>query len=164
VLRYLFLIDAVMVVLALAALFAAAWQHHRIVKHWHMLLPGLLSLAASFALVGYPRWTHLLETERFTLAVVVLLAGALRGRTMKLASDRVNKVAAVHNAIDGIVVATVQAAAAALDMAFDIAAGGLTPFTYTFEMILIATASYLFGRSMTLWMQVRRSADVQLIK
>jgi hypothetical protein len=164
VLRYLFFIDAVMVVLALAALFAAAWQHHRIVRHWHMLLPGLLSLGASFALVGYPRWTHLLETERFTLAVVVLLAGALRGRTMKLASDRVNKVAAVRNAVDGIVVAAVQAAAAALDMALDIRADGLTRFTYTFEMILIMTAAYLLGRSVALWMHVRRSADVQLIK
>ena len=163
-LRYLFFIDAVMVVLALAALFAASWHHHRIVKHWHMLLPGLLSLGASFALVGYPRWTHLLEAERFTLAVVLFLAGALRGRTMKLASDRVNKVAAVHNAVDGIVVAAVQAAAAALDMALDIKAGGLTPYTYTFEMILITTAAYLFGRSLTLWMQVRRSPDVQLIK
>ncbi len=154
-LRYLYFIDAVMVVLALAALFAAVWQHRRIVGHWHMLLPGLLSLGASFVLVGYPRWTHLLETERFTLAVVVLLAGALRGRTI---------VAAVHNAVDGIVVAVVQAAAAALDMALDIKAGGLTPFTYTFEMILIGTASYLLGRSVTLWMHVRRSADVQLIK
>lgn len=163
-LRYLFLIDAVMVVLALAALFAAIWQHHRIVKHWHMLLPGLLSLGASFALVGYPRWTHVLETERLTLAVVLLLTGALRGRTMKLASDRVNKVAVVRNAVDGIVVAAVQAATAALDMALDIRADGLTRFTYTFEMILIATAAYLLGRSLALWVHVRTSADVQLIK
>jgi hypothetical protein len=162
---HLFLIDVVIVALALAALVAALRQHRRIVPYRHMLLPGLLSLGASFALVGYPRWTEVLELQRLTLAVSALLVGAVRGRTMKLASDRVKKVAALHNAVDGIVVAAVQAGVAGLDMVLDFRAGGLTPFTSTIELILITTAAYLLGRSLTLWRRVRTSlVDVPLLK
>lgn len=162
-LPYLFLIDVAIVLLALAALLAAVRQHHRVVKHWHMLLPGLLSLGASIALVGYPRWSNVLELQRLTLAVAALLVGALRGRAMRLASDRVNKAAALRNAVDGIVVAAVQLGLAVVNLALDIMAGGLNALTPTFELILITAAAYLLGRSVTLWIHVRTSADVELL-
>jgi hypothetical protein len=49
-------------------------------------------------------------------------------------------------------------------MVLDIKPGGLNDLTPTVELVMIATAAYLLGRSVTLWMHVRTSADKQLIE
>jgi hypothetical protein len=160
----LLVVDAAMVVLSLAALLCAVGEYRGIVKHWHVLRPGLFSTAAAVAMVAYPRWTDLLEPERAIIAVVTLLAGAVRGRFMKVDSDRMNGVADLHRPADGVVVAAVQAAMAGIDLVLDIRAGGLTRLTPTIELILILAAAYLLGRSLTLWKHVRTSQHLDLIE
>jgi hypothetical protein len=52
-----------------------------------------------------------------------------RGRFRRLASDRIYKMAVQRHSADSIVVASVLAATAALDMVLDLLARGLTPMT-----------------------------------
>ena len=162
-LLFLLLLDGAMVVLSLAALFFAVRERRRVVKHWHLLLPGLFALAASVAMVAFPRVSDLWEPQRVIVAMLALLVGAARGRFMKLASDRIFKVAHLRNPVDSTVVAAVQAVFAALDMALDFMARGLTPLTSPIELLQIAAAAYLLGRSVTLWMHVRTSTHIDLI-
>lgn len=152
-----------MVLLSGTALFFAVRERHRVVKHWHLLLPGLFALAASVTIVAFPRVSDLWEGQRVIVAVLALLVGAARGRFMKLASDRVFKVAHLRNPVDSTVVAAVQAASAALDMGLDFMARGLTPLTSPIELIQIVTSAYLLGRSVTLWMHVRTSGHIDLV-
>lgn len=162
-LRFLLLLDGTMVVLSLGALFFAVRERRRVVKHWHLLLPGLFALAASVALVAFPRVSDLWELERLIIAVPALLVGAARGRFMKLASDRIYKVAALRNPMDSIVVAAVLVASAVLDTGLDFLARGLTPLTSPIEVLQIVMAGYLLGRSLTLFTHVRTSAHVDLV-
>jgi hypothetical protein len=163
VLLFLLLLDGAMVALSLAALFFAVRERRRVVKHWHLLLPGLFAVAASVLIVAFPRVSDLWEPQRLIIAMLAFLIGAARGRFMKLASDRVYKVAALHNPVDSTVLAAVQAVFAMLDMALDFKASGLTPYTSPIELIQIVAAAYLLGRSITLFTHVRTSTHIDLI-
>jgi hypothetical protein len=96
------------------------------------------------------------------VAVPALLVGAARGRFMKLASDRIYRVAALRQSVDSII-AAVLAVSAVLDMALDFQARGLTPLTSPIDPVRILAAGYLLGRSMTLFGHVRTSAHVDLV-
>lgn len=163
-LSYLLLADTAMVLFALAAFLSSIFQHQHVVKRWHLLLPGLLSFGASAALVAYPRWVDIFEAQRLGLAVTVLLLGALRGRFTKLMSDRVTRTVVLHNAWDSVAISLLQGGVAGLGLVLDLRTAGSSQFTSTVEMILIITAAYLVGRSVTLWMHARTSVDVVLPK
>ena len=129
-----------------------------------MLLPGLLSAGAAFAIVAYPRLSDLWEAERLLVFALVLLAGVARGAMATVVTDHVHGLGQLRPSPDALVVAGLQVAFAAIDTALDIQAGGLTHVTSTIEAIQIVAAAYLLGRSFGLWQKMRRGTSVELLK
>lgn len=156
-------VDAVTVVAALAALLCALRERRRILKHWQVLLPGLFAAMAAAAIVAYPRWSDLWESQRFAVGLVALLVGGLRGRFMTLATDRLYGAVALRNPFDSAAVAGLQLVFAVLELALGLKNYGLSRISATVELVLIVTAAYLIGRSLALWMKARTGAHADLV-
>src|SRR3954469_19946064 len=99
-------LDLLIVLLALAgALSATAEWRKRPLPRWRLLVPGVLGFIGTLILLSYPDIRDLADPQMWTIGVVGLAIGALRGGVMRIDSDHAFAVVRLRNGRDAAWVA-----------------------------------------------------------
>lgn len=148
----LYVFDSAMMAASIATVASAAGERRRApIKRWRLLLPGAFATLATILLFSFPNAGDLLQIELWTVMIVMLLAGVVRGSFIGMASDHYWRLVRLDRGIDSLLGGLVVLAVAAVQFAIEASTGAENHAESTFEFVMAVVAGYLLGRSIAAW-------------
>lgn len=137
----------------------------RLIRPWRLLLPGVLAAAAGLVLIVYPDISQLLRLDLWTLGVVAILVGAVRGQFVRKELDRALNFVRAQPTRDGQWAANLLVLLAFLEVGAELS----TPpddHTYvpTIELGMVIVGGFLLGRAVAGWIRAGRIQHVDLLE
>ncbi len=156
-------IDLVILLLAIAgAVSATAERRQRLMPRWRLLVPGVLGALGTLILLSYPDIRDLADPQMWTIGLVGVAVGALRGLAMKVDSDHAFSIVRLRSRGDAAWVAWLLVLFAALQGAIETGLKAENPYEKTAELLMLVTSGYLFGRSLIVWWRARTGIHVDI--
>ena len=152
----LYTIDSVMVFAALCGV-ASAWGEARRqpIRRRFLLMPGAFALLATILMLAFPTTSDLFDSGVWTVLLVSVLAGVVRGAFLGMASDHYWKLVRLDHGIDAPLAALVLLLITVVQFAIEAATGAENRAETTFEFAASVVAGYLLGRSVAAWFRAR---------
>lgn len=156
-------LDLLVLLLALgAALAANGERRERLVPRDRLLLPGVLAILGAVILLAYPDIRDLADLQAWSVGLVGIAFGTLRGRMMSLQVDQAFGLARLQNAGDGALVGALMTVCAATQGGIETGLRAENPYEATAELLMLLTGGYMLGRSLILWLRARNAGHVDL--
>jgi CDP-diglyceride synthetase len=147
-----YITDTVMVLCAAGAVASAASEARRQpMRRRHLLIPGLFAMLATILVLAFPEPSDTMDAEFWTVLMVSILVGAVRGAFIGMASDHYWKLVRLDRGWDSLLAAIVVLIVGIIQFAIETSNGAET----TFEFILSVVSGYLFGRSIAAYFRAR---------
>lgn len=134
----------------------------RPVKRWRLLLLPTVAALAALALIALPSLADLKRPGMWIFALMVLVAGMLRGYLVSLEVDNFWHIVRLQRAPDGMLASALLLALAIAETITDLRNKVETPYHPTLELGMVLVASYLVGRNCMAWERVRHQPHVDL--
>ncbi len=152
----LYTIDAVMVFAAFCGAVSAMGEARRQpIRRSLLLLPGAFALLATILMVAFPTVSDLLNSGFWTVLLVSVLVGVVRGAFIGMASDHYWKLVRLDHGIDALLAALVVLLITVVQFAIEASTGAENRAETTFEFAIALVAGYLIGRSVAAWFRAR---------
>ena len=152
----LYTIDSVMVFSALCGVVSALGEaRRRPIKRWLLLMPGAFAILAATLVLVFPKPSDLMDAQFWTVLVVCILVGVVRGAFIGMASDHYWRLVRVDHGIDALLAALAVLAVGIVQFAIEASTGAENHAESTFEFAMAVIAGYLLGRSVAAWFRAR---------
>lgn len=156
-------LDLLILLLAIAgALVARCERKQQRVPRWYLLVPGVVSAICTLILLSYPDIRDLANPQMWTIGLVGVLVGAVRGWAMHMDSDHAFAQVRLQSGGDGALAAWLLVLLAAVQGAIETGLRAENPYEATAELFMLIVGGYLLGRSVTLWHRARSGTHVDL--
>jgi len=148
----IYVIDTVMVLCAAGAVASAVGEAHRQpMRRRHLLIPGSFAMLATILVLAYPVPSSMMDAEFWSVLIVSVLVGAVRGAFIGMASDHYWKLVRLDHGWDSLLATIVVLIVGIIQFAIESSNGAET----TFEFIMSVVSGYLFGRSIAAYFRAR---------
>lgn len=152
----LYTIDSVMVFSALCCVASALGEaRRRPIRRWLLLMPGAFAFFAAILVLVFPKASDLMDAQFWTVLVVSILVGVVRGAFLGMASDHYWRLVRVDHGIDALLAALAVLAVGVVEFAIEASTGAENHAETTFEFAMAVIAGYLIGRSVAAWFRAR---------
>ena len=152
----LYTVDSVMVFAALCGVVSAVGEaRRRPIRRWLLLMPGAFALLATILMLAFPTTSDLFDTGFWTVLMVCVLGGAVRGAFIGMASDHYWNLVRLDHGIDALLAALGVLLITDVQFAIQASTGAENRAETTFEFALSVVAGYLLGRSIAAWFRAR---------
>jgi hypothetical protein len=152
----LYVVDTLMVIAALGSAVSAAGEaRRRPIGRWRLLMPGALALLATVLMIAFPTMSDLFDVGFWTVLVVSVLVGVVRGAFIGMASDLNWRLVRLDHGIDGFLAALGVLVVAIVQFAIEVSTGAENRAETTFEFAISVISGYLLGRSIAAWFRAR---------
>jgi hypothetical protein len=156
-------LDVLIVLLALAgAVSAMGERRHRPLPRWRLQVPGMLGAAGTLILLSYPDIRDLADPQMWTIGLVGVAVGAVRGWAMRMETDHAFGVVRLRSGGDAAWVAWLLVLFAVVQAALETRFESENPYEKTSELLMLLTGGYLFGRSVVAWLRAGSGHHVDL--
>lgn len=147
-----YITDTVMVLCAASAVASAVSEARRQpMRRRHLLLPGLFAMLATILVLAFPEPSDTMDAEFWTVLMVSILVGGVRGAFIGMASDHYWKLVRLDRGWDSLLAAIVVLIVGIIQFAIETSEGAET----TFEFILSVVSGFLLGRSIAAYFRAR---------
>jgi hypothetical protein len=152
----LYTIDSVRVFSALCGVVSALGEARREpIRRWLLLMPGAFALLAATLVLVFPQPSDLMDAEFWTVLMVSILAGAVRGAFIGMASDHYWRLVRLDRGIDAPLAALAVLVIGIVQFIVEASTGAENGAETTFEFAMSVIAGYLIGRSVAAWFRAR---------
>jgi hypothetical protein len=152
----LYIVDAAMMTAAAGSVVGSIGEARRYpIKRWHLLMPGLFALFATILMLCFPVMSDLVDAQFWTVLVVSVLVGVVRGAFIAMASDQYWRLVRVERGIDALLAALAVFLVAIVQCAIEVSTGAENRAESTFEFVISVISGYLLGRSVAAWLRAR---------
>lgn len=152
----LYVIDTVMVLSAVCGVIGAAGESRRLpIPRWRLLMPGLFAMISTILVLAFPAPSDLMDAQFWTVLIVCVLVGAVRGTFIGMASDHYWKLVRLDRGIDALLAALAVLVVGIVQFAIEAKTGAENSTETTFEFVMSVIAGYLLGRSIAAWFRAR---------
>jgi hypothetical protein len=156
-------LDLLILLLAVGgALVANGERRGRLVPRDRLILPGVLAILAAVILLAYPDIRDLADLQAWSVGLMGVAFGTLRGRVMSLQVDQAFGLARLERADDGMVTGALMSLFAAVQGGIETGLRGENPYEATSELLMLLTGGFMLGRSLILWLRARNAPHVDL--
>ena len=156
-------LDLLILLIAIGgALVATREGRQRRIPRWHLLIPGLASAACTLILLSYPDIRDLADPQMWTIGLVGVAVGAVRGWAMAMDSDHAFAKVRLRHGGDAAWAAWILVVLAAIQGAIETGLRAENPYEETAELFMLIVGGYLFGRSAIGWQRARSGTHVDL--
>lgn len=156
-------LDLLILLIAVAgALFARCERKQQKVPRWFLLVPGLASTIGTLILLSYPDIRDLADPQMWTIGLVGVAVGAVRGWMMHMDSDHAFAQVRLRQGADAGWVAWLLVLFAAVQGAIETGLRAENPYEATAELLMLIAGGYLLGRSVVAWLRARTGPHVDL--
>jgi cation transport ATPase len=152
----LYTIDTAMVFAALCGVASAFGEARRLpIKRWLLLMPGAFALVATILVLVFPEPSDLMDAEFWTLLMVCILVGVVRGAFIGMASDQNWRLVRLDHGIDALLAAIAVLVIGIVQFIIEVSTSAENHAETTFEFAMSVVAGYLIGRSVAAWFRAR---------
>ena len=118
-------------------------------------MPGAFALLATILMLAFPTTSDLFDSGFWTVLMVSVLVGVVRGAFIGMASDHYWKLVRLDHGIDAPLAALGVLLITIVQFAIEASTGGGNRAETTFEFVMAVIAGYLIGRSASAWFRAR---------
>ena len=152
----LYVVDTLMMIAALGSVVSAAGEVRRLpIARWRLLMPGAFALLAAVLMVAFPVMSDLFNVEFWTVLMVSVLVGVVRGAFIGMASDHYWNLVRLDRGVDPLLAALGVLLVAIVQAAIELSTGAENRAETTFEFAISVISGYLLGRSIAAWFRAR---------
>ena len=152
----LYVVDTLMVIAALGSVVSAAGEVRRQpIRRWRLLMPGAFALLATVLMIAFPTMSDLFDVGFWTVLVVSILIGVVRGAFIGMASDHYWNLVRLDRGVDALLATLAVLLVAIVQFAIEVSTGTENRAETTFEFAISAISGYLLGRSVAAWFRAR---------
>jgi cation transport ATPase len=152
----LYVVDSLMVIAALGSVVSAAGEVRRQpIGRWRLLMPGAFALLATVLMIAFPTMSDLFDVGFWTVLVVSILVGVVRGAFIGMASDHYWSLVRLDQGVDALLAALGVLLVAIVQFAIEVSTGAENRAETTFEFAISVISGYLLGRSIAAWFRAR---------
>ena len=119
------------------------------------MLPGAFALLSAILMIAFPQLSDLFDAQYWTVLVVSILMGVVRGAFIGMASDQNWRLVRLDRGVDALVAAVGVLLVAIVQFTIEASTGAENRAESTFEFAMSVIAGYLVGRSIAAWFRAR---------